>query len=36
MALTPGNYVLICFFPDPTKDDLPHTLEGMVKEITIT
>jgi plastocyanin len=35
MKLTPGNYVLICFFPDPKKNDLPHALEGMVKEITI-
>ena len=21
MALTPGKYVLLCFFPDPTKGD---------------
>ncbi len=36
MALTPGRYVLLCFFPDPTKGDLPHALEGMVKEITVS
>jgi hypothetical protein len=36
MALTPGKYVLVCFFPDPTKGDQPHALEGMVKEITIS
>jgi len=36
MALTPGKYVLLCFFPDPTKQNEPHALEGMVKEITIS
>jgi hypothetical protein len=36
MALTPGKYVLLCFFPDPTKANLPHALEGMLKEITIS
>jgi len=36
MALTPGRYVLLCFFPDPTKDNLPHALEGMAKEITVS
>ena len=36
MALTPGKYVLLCFFPDPTKGNLPHALEGMVKEITVS
>jgi hypothetical protein len=35
MNLTPGNYVLICFFPDPQKGGLPHAIEGMIKEITI-
>jgi hypothetical protein len=24
------------FFPDPTKGNLPHVLEGMIKEITIS
>jgi hypothetical protein len=36
MALTPGKYVFACFFPDPTKGDIPHALEGMIKEITIS
>lgn len=36
MALTPGKYVFLCFFPDPTKGNQPHALEGMVKEITIS
>lgn len=36
MALTPGKYVLLCFFPDPNKGDEPHALEGMLKEITIS
>jgi uncharacterized cupredoxin-like copper-binding protein len=36
MALTPGKYVLLCFFPDPTHGDLPHALRGMIKEITIS
>jgi hypothetical protein len=33
--LTPGKYVLICFFPDPQKGGIPHALEGMVKEFSI-
>jgi uncharacterized cupredoxin-like copper-binding protein len=36
LDLAPGKYALLCFFPDPTKDNTPHALEGMVKEITIT
>jgi len=36
MALSPGRYVLLCFFPDPNKQNLPHALEGMIKEITIS
>ncbi len=36
MALTPGKYVMICVFPDPTHGNEPHALEGMVKEITIS
>jgi uncharacterized cupredoxin-like copper-binding protein len=36
LALTPGHYAMLCFFPDPTKGDVPHALEGMVKEITIS
>jgi hypothetical protein len=36
MHLAPGNYLLICFFPDPKKGDIPHAAEGMVKGFTIT
>jgi uncharacterized cupredoxin-like copper-binding protein len=36
MALTPGKYALLCFFPDPTKNNLPHALEGMIKEFTVS
>jgi hypothetical protein len=38
MNLTPGNYVLICFFPDTSTPapQLPHALKGMVNEFTIT
>lgn len=32
--LTPGNYVLICFFPD-AKDGKPHVEHGMAKEFTV-
>jgi len=37
MNLTPGNYMLICFFPNTAAPgDLPHALSGMVKEFTIS
>ena len=37
MNLTPGNYVLLCFFPDTsTPAVLPHALKGMTKEFTIS
>lgn len=36
MNLAPGKYVLVCFFPDPNKGDIPHALEGMFKEITVS
>jgi hypothetical protein len=37
MNLTPGNYMLICFYPDTsTPAELPHALKGMVKEFTIS
>lgn len=36
MSLSPGKYVFVCFFPDPTKGDLPHAVEGMLKEFTIS
>jgi hypothetical protein len=34
--LAPGKYAFFCFFPDPEKDDMPHALEGMIKEFTVT
>ena len=36
MTLSAGNYVLLCFFPDPTKGNIPHVFEGMIKEITVS
>jgi hypothetical protein len=36
MDLDPGNYALICFFPDPADNGTPHVLEGMLKEVTIS
>ena len=36
MNLTPGNYVLLCFFPDTSNNlGLPHALKGMTAEFTI-
>lgn len=34
--LAAGDYAMFCFFPDPTKGDLPHAVEGMIKEFTVT
>jgi uncharacterized cupredoxin-like copper-binding protein len=36
LDLAPGNYLLMCFFPDPKKNNLPHALEGMIKPFTIS
>jgi len=36
LTLAPGHYLLACFFPDPTKGNAPHALEGMLKEITVS
>ena len=36
LDLTPGNYLLVCFFPDTAKGGLPHALEGMLKGFTIS
>jgi plastocyanin len=36
MDLTPGKYVLFCFYPDTSKGGLPHALEGMIKEFTLS
>ena len=32
--LAPGNYVLVCFFPD-ANDGKPHLMHGMVREFRI-
>lgn len=34
--LTPGNYVMLCFVPDPTKNNMPHLAEGMMVPFTIS
>jgi hypothetical protein len=34
VTLTPGNYVLLCFVPDPA-DGKPHLMKGMVRELSI-
>jgi hypothetical protein len=31
--LPPGQYVIICFFPDPNMGGMPHALMGMLKMI---
>ncbi len=35
LASTPGNYVAVCFFPDPTKGGLPHAIEGMLASFAV-
>ena len=35
LDLTPGNYLMFCFFPDPKQDNVPHFVEGMYKVVTI-
>lgn len=34
VALTPGNYVMLCFIPSP--DGALHVMKGMVKPFTVT
>jgi uncharacterized cupredoxin-like copper-binding protein len=34
VALEPGNYVMLCFVPDP--DGIPHVAKGMVRPLTVT
>ena len=36
MDLTPGNYAILCFIPDPMKGNMPHVAEGMVLPFTIS
>ncbi len=34
--LPPGQYVIMCFFPDPNMGGMPHALMGMLKMIHLT
>jgi len=34
VALTPGNYVVICFIP--STDGVPHAMKGMLRPLTVT
>lgn len=33
--MPPGNYVALCFVPDPSKEGKPHLADGMVKFFTV-
>jgi hypothetical protein len=35
LALKAGQYVAVCFLPDPTKNGLPHFIEGMIQQFAI-
>jgi hypothetical protein len=35
VRLSPGSYVLTCFFQDATKNGLPHFVEGMIEQVTV-
>ena len=35
VTLTPGNYLVICFWPD-AKDGKPHLVHGMIKQVTVS
>ena len=34
--LPAGQYVVMCFFPDPKMDGMPHSLMGMLRMITLS
>jgi hypothetical protein len=34
--LPPGQYVVLCFMPDPKMDGMPHALMGMIEMIHLT
>jgi hypothetical protein len=34
--LPPGQYVVMCFFPDPEMGGVPHALMGMLEMIHLT
>ncbi|WP_107772405.1 cupredoxin domain-containing protein [Nocardioides sediminis] len=33
--LPPGQYVLVCFFPDPNMQGMPHAFMGMIEMVTV-
>jgi hypothetical protein len=33
--LPPGQYALLCFFPDPNMQGMPHAFMGMIKMVTV-
>jgi hypothetical protein len=34
--LPAGQYVVMCFFPDPKMGGMPHALMGMLEMITLS
>jgi hypothetical protein len=36
LDLTPGDYAILCFVPDPTKNNMPHLAEGMARPFTVS
>jgi hypothetical protein len=34
--LPPGQYVLLCFMPDPKMHGMPHALMGMIKMVHLS
>lgn len=36
LDLAPGNYVILCFVPDPMKEGMVHAAEGMLLPLTIS
>ena len=36
MELTPGDYAVLCFVPDPTHGNVPHLAQGMVLTFSIS
>jgi hypothetical protein len=36
LDLGPGDYVILCFVPDPTRNNMPHLAQGMLLQFTIT
>jgi hypothetical protein len=35
LDLDPGDYVLLCWVPDPTRGGIPHAMEGMVAVFSV-